>query len=225
MISDAEENALRARMRDILLSPAAQKINFHLEGFHVDGSGFAKVARLLSVKPRCGHGFFIRVRHHLPKGVGAKYMPLINTFVFPMSIYGQAPFQRRLILHECVHALRDSQARKALALYDEAAAYLADALFYVHDTTPKGASGVTQDLAKTSGPFGVAHRIAQGIVEEGHMESIAKLVAEGKMTGKDGYVVDLHDIDELLGAIREDPAYKFIKTFPGWKYLNNGVSL
>jgi hypothetical protein len=216
MATNAQTQALRTMMSSLLMSDAAQQIDFYLDRLHVDGSGFSFVALALLPKPQGQHGFSIRVGHVNPNAE-ATYQPANNTFDFPTANYGTTPFQRSSIIHECVHALRDcfgGQLRtstgliRTLSLSDEAAAYVAGALFHINDTTPAGA------------PTPSAPPWTQGDVVFGNAHTIA--VKHWKTRG---YAVDPSDAKNLRDAIMNDPVYKFLKSNPKQTYTNNGVSL
>jgi hypothetical protein len=58
---------LRTRIASILLSPAAQKLDFYLDNIHVDGSGLSYVALALIPTPRESQGHCDR-RHPSLRG-------------------------------------------------------------------------------------------------------------------------------------------------------------
>jgi hypothetical protein len=204
-------------MSSLLMSPAAQKIDFYLDSFHVDGSGLSFVALALASKPHGSHGVTVRLGH-VPPDADAAYDPAINTFDFPNANYGATDaWQKSAIIHECVHALRDAQGRKlrtsrgtmtTLALSDEAAAYVAGALFNIFDTTPAGSTPSTPTWAVNDPKLlGLAHSIAV------------------TMSTQNGYAVDPRDAKRLRDAIMNDPTYKDLKKAPKTSYENNGVAL
>ena len=65
-------DALRAKVAAILMSPAAQKIDFYLDDIHVDGSGFSFVALALINPPKGQNGVTFAIgglrRGMLPRG-------------------------------------------------------------------------------------------------------------------------------------------------------------
>ena len=215
MAANAQTDALRGLMGTLLMSDAAQKIDFYLDRFHVDGSGLMFVAIALLSKPKGQRGMSIRVGHVDP-GAEATYDPATNTFDFPTATYGTTPFQRMSIIHECVHALRDSYGKqlrtstgpaKTLSLSDEAAAYLAGALFHIYDTTPTGTTPTKPSWASNVAIFGVAHTLGL------------------KMSTQSGYAVTPQDSKALRDTIMNNPTYKFLKKNPKSTYSNNGVNL
>jgi hypothetical protein len=54
-------DALRTLIGTIVMSDAAQKVDFYLDKMHVDGSGLSYVALALASKPRGGRGLSIAV--------------------------------------------------------------------------------------------------------------------------------------------------------------------
>src|SRR5262249_43323351 len=134
-------NTVRERVNTLLMSDAAQKIDFTIEQIHVDGWGFTYIALAMLTRPHGSHGTTVRLGHVQP-GADATYDPARNIFDFPNAGYGTTPFQKAGVIHECVHAVRDSMGRGILtipaqgrptrtrttALTDEAAAYIAESL-------------------------------------------------------------------------------------------------
>lgn len=214
MATDPKTDALRGLMGKLLMSPAAQKVNFYLDRIHVDGSGFSFVALALLPKPGGPRGFSIRVGHVSP-GAEATYQPANNTFDFPSANYGTTAAQKMSIIHECVHALRDVHGAKlrtstgplaTRSLSDEAAAYVGGALFHILDTTPDGASPTSPPWVADP-VFGLAHAIAL------------------KMMSQPGLAVTPQDAKAMRDVIMHDPVYSDLKSNPRQVYGNNGVRL
>jgi hypothetical protein len=120
------------------------------------------------------------------------------------------------IIHECTHALRDAAGRQirtsrglmaTLALSDEAAAYLAGALFHIYDTTAPAATPATPAWAQGGGVYSVAHALAV------------------KMSTQKGFAVDPGESKALRDVIMNNPTYKDLKANPKQSYSNNGVKL
>jgi hypothetical protein len=141
-------DALRTLIGTIVMSDAAQKVDFYLDKMHVDGSGLSYVALALASKPRGGRGLSIAVGGLGPHAE-ASYDPSTNTFKFPKVNYGTVPFERMTIFHESVHVWRDSVGRtvatssgkvKTRDVSEEAAAFLAGALFFLYALQVAGPS-------------------------------------------------------------------------------------
>jgi hypothetical protein len=124
---------------DVLMSPSARKIDFHLGLIHVDVVGLMSVGNLIlagAVK--------IDVTRFLPQGVGAEYDNASNTLKVPSADYGARSNEKATIVHECVHALHDvygggffhprGGSRYITASENEAAAYVAGDLYHLYET-------------------------------------------------------------------------------------------
>lgn len=159
---------LRTRIASILLSPAAQKLDFYLDNIHVDGSGLSYVALALIPTPQESQGLSIVIGGIDPKAL-ANYDPTTNTFHFPSANYGLTPFERMTILRECVHAYRDALGSTFLtrtgrvstrAVSEEAPALVAGALFYIEDEGPQTVSGSRTPWWALSGVYAQAYSLA-----------------------------------------------------------------
>src|SRR5262245_13324170 len=108
-----------ARITTVLASPAAQKIDFQLDGIRFVGSQFSQVSSALMVRqvgkrlPLIGDKSGIAVSFGTPrtKGAAAEYIAALNVVVFPSAqtnaTFAQTAEERSLIVHECVHAWCD----------------------------------------------------------------------------------------------------------------------
>jgi hypothetical protein len=216
----AQLTELRNRVRDVVLSPSCQKIDFdyafsHGYGFDrckINSSAFYYIALALNSKPVNGRGITIRVQQ-LPEHVGADYNSGNNVLRFPSIHFGQTTFERGMIVHECVHAQRDALGNKHLGrtrgVEEEASAYVAEVLFLIYETT---ANGLTADKATVVGDdpvLGAAFDIATQIAD------------------KPGALVGVGDAHELRKAILADKTYKFMRKNVNYVYPtpNNGISL
>ena len=213
-------DALRARVGAILMSPAAQGIDFYLDSIHVDGSGFSYVALALISPPKGATGIKFVVGGLSPHAA-ANYDPVFNTFKFPRPDYGSTPFERMTILHECVHTLRDSLGKKMLtnkgpiatrAVSDEAAALVAGALFFLLEAGPTSATATTPDWAQ-SGVYSNAMSLALQILQSPSPK------------GCDVKNVNSVGLEGIKTAILNESAYISIKHNPARVYGNNGVRL
>lgn len=139
----------------VLNSEPAQKINFTLGLMKVDGPGLRGVATLVQTGSWGGPG--VKIGFNVPAGYQASYDEARNTLNFPRANYGTTPFERACILHECVHAMHDVFGGKrivseygsgfATRADNEAAAWVADALFSLYDTGQRYATGPIEDVA------------------------------------------------------------------------------
>ena len=127
-LTPAEENALRQRVGNILMSKPCQRINISVDRVNVNGSGFSYVALavLNTIKFAVGE---------LPANSEAQYSIGFNTFRFPHAGYGvggaNAAFERQTIVHEATHAVIDatSSNRSVLKMTHEMAGLMAGALY------------------------------------------------------------------------------------------------
>jgi hypothetical protein len=185
-----------------LKSPAAQKIDFWCNGIHVDGGGFYAVITSLITDL-----LHVSVDHTLAGKHIAKYSDTDNTFYFGTAHYGDhnsTVLEKALTIHESVHAMVDISfnspegwvadvssghpSRDAfryhpalMTLQEEAAAYVAQALFIANAT----GHWDFQD------PYLIlAMRIAD------------------RIQGKDGAAVTDKEASDLVNAIGSDPLYQ-----------------
>jgi hypothetical protein len=203
-------DALRSRVGDILMSSGAQSIDFFLDSMHVDGSGLSYVALALLTKPNGRHGVTFRVGH-VDRSAAATYRPGANIFDFPSVNYGTSDFERMTIVHECVHALRDVYGPKfqttSLALSDEAAAYLAGAIFWLNENSPPPPAPPATPWFATTPIYGTAHAVAM------------------KMIVATGFAVPPDDAKTLRDAVMNTRTYLNLKNAPKTRYGNDGLSL
>jgi hypothetical protein len=212
----ANTDALRTRVGGILMSSAAQAINFFLDSFHVDGSGLSFVALALASKPKGVHGVTFRLGH-VKHGAAATYSSSTNIFDFPAANYGTTDFERMTIVHECVHALRDANGpklrttsgpRTTLTLSNEAAAYLAGALFWINENSPPPPAPPATPSWSTAPIYGTAHTIAL------------------KMITQSGFAVAPQDAKALRDAVMNFvPLYQNLKNAPKTRDRGDGLQL
>lgn len=124
---------------DVLTSPSARRIDFHLGLIHVDVVGLMAINSLIVVG-----AVRIDVARFLEPGVGAEYDNATNTLKVPRDDYGTTSNERATIVHECVHALHDvyggghfhprGGTRFMTTSENEAAAYVAGCLYHLYAT-------------------------------------------------------------------------------------------
>ncbi|TWT05648.1 hypothetical protein [Reyranella sp. CPCC 100927] len=128
--------ALGRRVADILRSPACQRMDYWYGGLHIDGAGFRRVATLVE------NGRIDVIVEAQPDKAAASYSAE-DAFSFSRADWGAGPdlFERVAIVHEAVHALRDTHGRtlmyagrkhRPLAVTDEAMAYVAGCLYSIY---------------------------------------------------------------------------------------------
>jgi hypothetical protein len=140
---------LRNRVVAVLASQPARKIDFWLGPIHVDADGLDQVIGMIGLKAmQFGMGIDVVVGG-VPRGAGAAYNSPTNQLRFPTANYGADSPERGGILHECVHAMRDikgarlptpSGPSRTTYVEDEAASYIAEALFRLYETGTPSAS-------------------------------------------------------------------------------------
>src|SRR5262245_60909106 len=175
--------ALRDRTLALILSSAAQKIEFTFDGVYFAGRYFNLVASAIMSKWAGGQGVGFRTGHVSPE-FAAQYNPDADVIDVTSLAYGVPPFERQLLVHECFHAWRDimgpkvpghgrdltaakavgkSGLVKTTALQEEAMAYVTGALFHIHDTTPVRQAPTFPPWATGTGPQPGAHTNAHSI--------------------------------------------------------------
>jgi hypothetical protein len=181
----------------------------------VDGFGFAHVALLLTTPLGSGRGISVDVRT-LPPDVDAQYDYGSNTLIFPSVHFGQTQMERRTVVHECVHAMRDALGAKSRingaaavplgrtrGVEEEAEAYVAGQLFLAYDAMKMG---WTYEQS-TDPVFAAAGAIAD------------------KLFNFPGALVGVGDHAELRKAILADKTYEFMHKNSDFRYSpgSNGI--
>ena len=202
--------AIRDRIAALLFSDAAQKIDFSLDKIRVTGSGLSFVA--LAMISNAPNAVKIAVGN-LQANAAATYSPAQNTLRVPTANYGLQRFEKMTLIHECVHAMRDSNGSRLrvaggfarpTALSDETAAIIAGALFDIFGHT----DGITPSFADNTGPYGCAYSVALQMVSN---------------PGADVAAVFDVGLQNLKEVIKKDPAYKHIRL--NQPYGNDGIPL
>ena len=120
--------ALANLVRSVLSRPETAKINFSVGGMMIEPSSF----RMVKEKILGGQIDVVYDRSLAAKV--AKYRPLENTLHLSTTfrIDGISTDQEALIIHECVHAAADLSALAVKIGLDEAAAYVAQCLYFYY---------------------------------------------------------------------------------------------
>jgi hypothetical protein len=137
------EGMMQGLVTNILMSPAAQKVDFWLGSIHVDGAGFREVVGS-TYFAMCGFKGVKIVRERQPEGAAASYYPSTDTLALPNSRnYGASAVQKYHIVHEAIHAMQDitggswySERGSIFTTFaeNEAAAYVGAALYSLYST-------------------------------------------------------------------------------------------
>ncbi|MEJ1158892.1 hypothetical protein [Prosthecomicrobium sp. N25] len=131
----------RAVIVKTLLSQAVQRIDFSLSTISIDGAAYRALASLVAANEI---GVVVEAQD---KGVGASYKVSSNDISLSPHFNDADVMQLSYLVHECAHAIHDIygasgiDTRRGSRTYttnseDEAAAYIAGALYYVHAGGP-----------------------------------------------------------------------------------------
>lgn len=149
MAWNAPEVSLRERLISVLSSPAVQKINFRLANYQISWFSFLTVIGLLRTT-----AIQIVIDTAMDPDDDAEYGPREDAFFFSQGMYGLSLEEKAVMVHESVHAWIDYLGNGAhhRAVDNEAAAYVAEALYYLHMKQsvpdPDRLDMLTSDIAK-----------------------------------------------------------------------------
>lgn len=210
-VTNLQKTHLRNLIRNLLMSPEVQQIDFdfafsysHGVGYNrhkVDGWGFAHIALCMGTPLNSGRGISVAVKDQSAQGVGASYNDVPNRITVPSVTFGHATGDRAVLVHECTHALRDALGAKSRingaaavplgrtrGAEEEAEAYIAGALYLVYESRAAGLP-----LATPASPIrAAAHAIAD------------------KIADTPGALVGVGDHADLRKAILASPTYDFM---------------
>lgn len=117
---------MRNMVAKVLARPEVAKIEFSLGKISISSASFKKVGVCI----RSGK---IKVTHTPKLGRGtAKYRYTKNTLFLGFSSVSGNADSEALIVHECTHAACDIDGKKLLVSQSEAAAYVAQCLYYFY---------------------------------------------------------------------------------------------
>jgi hypothetical protein len=186
---------LHARFSAILNSAACQNIDFTYGPLSVSRSGFRLVAQALERSPP--HNIAINVVT-LNANVEAAYDHHGNFVSVPHDQYGTTPYERMIVVHECVHAIAKITQAGIDAEREETAAFIAGALYNIYcAASPSGP--LPYDPRKDDNQR-TAHNVAVQIA---------------------GKCVTL--TDEITDRLRETVRKRYKWPSPSWHYENNGI--
>lgn len=208
MSTPAELAALRDRIADILLTDPCQRIRFNVAGFSIRPGGYTVIGLSIAVRrptrPVAAQRRRMAVRV-APLGVhvGAEYRAARNEIVVPSAAYGGTVPEQMALVHEATHAVFDFYRSRIGAWNEEAAAYIAGAIF-------RRLSG---HALVGSGIFGVAEDIAQSLVAPQPLAPWTQDVSQA-------------DLDRLVSVIRASTTYRGLRRQRrGYRYRHDGGSL
>lgn len=197
--------SLRARVGNILLSPACQKINFSLDGTCVDGSSFAYVALALVSQPAAHGG--IRFGKNISPGAEAQYHPSRNMFCFPRENYGQTGWERMTIVHESTHALIDAKRQSTTMLANEMCAFVAGAIY-------NDLCGAPFTAPPEESVFVEAQKVA------GYVTTTSR-----RWHYEQRFSLGGSDVARLREAVLGHKVYTYLRRHPEASYGENGIDL
>lgn len=219
---------LAATVSRILRHPEISKIAFKLNGLQVDAAGFADVANAIDAKRiECQNVAEFDKQRATAAGtvVEARYSIKGDAMLFPNPSYGSTASEECTIVHEAVHAMFDlrtaGKAQSNLAIDDEAAAVLAEALYVI--------------LCKSTGGkmIPVNYRMVVESPQDEGWQVANNMVLSGKpMTAGNPYVLDQLEIQALKNSVAS--TYKLNKYIDkqgiksddsGLRYIYDGVPI
>ena len=188
----------RDRILAVLRGREARSIRFTFPAsggrLTIDHHTFLNVAKAIE-----DNKVHITVTNTFPPGVGAQYHPDTNTIETP-AVLGRG--DEGLVLHECTHASFDLASTAIVALDDEAAGYVVDALYFRLTGLPRPRWNAPLHAA--------AGRVADDLR---HQEGVGSHVPPPVNDASWGM---------LRTAIGADPVYKTGPAGTGGSYLHNG---
>lgn len=135
---------MQGLVTNILLSPAAQKIDFRLGSIHVDGAGLGEVAASTYFAVLGFKGVKV-VQERQSEGSGGSYDNKTNTLSLPNTRrFGTSTYDKMTIVHEAIHAMHDMAGSTwfsergsmfTTAAENEAAAYVGGALYTLYSSS------------------------------------------------------------------------------------------
>jgi hypothetical protein len=203
-IIDINDLQILSRVVGVIMSAPARRIDFTLGRIPVNYDGFCLVFNEL-VTHRIGV-----TTEGIPPDAEAAYDSVGDMYLIPRRSYGQTPEERMSLVHESVHALQDIRGAVAYGAWgaalpadseDEAAAFIAGALYYYYETgTFLDCGGDTGDI------FNKASEIAGQVVR-------------GRTTVSD------MDQNELRTLIASAGVYRRIGvTYTSRVYVSDGIA-
>lgn len=136
-VIDLNDLEILGRIVGVIMSASARRIDFTLGRIPVNHDGFRLLFNEL-VTQRIGV-----TTEGVPPGAAASYDQVNDIYNIPRRSYGQTPEERKTLVHESVHALQDIRGAVAYGAWgaalptdseNEAAAFIAGALYYYYET-------------------------------------------------------------------------------------------
>jgi hypothetical protein len=215
-------NTLKNTVSRILRTPGMEKINFKLGALTVTGANIGRVAQAIDAgQIECRAVGQIKADGPISPGKGnvieAQYKEELNAMLVPDESYGTAPGEDRTLVHEAVHASFDLLAPglnfRTLAIDDESAAVLAEAIYIIVCKRPVGGFRMVVE-----GPQWQAWNLA-GLMS----------VATDEFTQGRTYTLDQSETADLRAAVAQHWGFGIVKDKTGYTdnskavYIYNGM--
>jgi len=125
--------ALVAKISQVLLSQACQRIDFRWGKLHVTAKAYRAVVLALS-DSRIDIFEADGAEHTLDPNVGASYIGNPESIIIRPHLNAHTALNQRALVHEATHAVQDDQLNGEWVwrLDDEATSYIAEWLFVIH---------------------------------------------------------------------------------------------
>ncbi len=153
MATAEELRRLRTRIGNLLMGRSVQRINFRIGGVNITPGGFTVIGMsLLTADIPSGPGrraMSVEVSSHLPSHAAAAYEARTNAIRVPRANYGMTVEEAVTLVHESVHAICDFNNLGLNAMREEAAAYIADAMYSAYLFIPAGGGTRIETVART----------------------------------------------------------------------------
>ncbi len=189
--------ALVAKVSQVLLSQACQRIDFRWGKLHVTGKAYRAVVFAL-VESRIDIFEADGADHKLDPDAEATYIGNPETIIIGPHLNAHTAYNQRVIVHEATHAVQDDQLSDewVWSLDDEATAYVAEWLFIIHSSPNP-------------------HHLRSKPDPNDAIEVIALEIARA-LAGNPGGSPDASAMRRLGDAIFHDPTYSVTMALHPW---------
>lgn len=190
-------NDSRKHLAQALQDPAIAAVNFTLDGNRYDAKELSKVSLLL----RAGK---IRVLEESLDGSAAGYTLDTNTLYW--AIGAPRPTNAHWLVHEAIHIVQDANKYICTLALAEAAAYLAQVVFFVASCADN--NSLAARTTKATQLEAKAAEVGEGLRELFKLLAVASKVARQKNLYQGNHVaLSAFDVVELTALIGQSPRY------------------
>ena len=169
---------LKTQVSNVLAKTATAKIKFSLDGISIDANAYKQV------KTNIENGK-IQVNYSDKIGATAKYRYTHNILFLGFKNIDNSD-KEALVIHECTHAACDIAGKAVLVSHSEAAAHVAQCLYYYYINEAALASGNKPTFKS----------------------SLLKAAWDVAMTARQNSTLSDEDIKTLMAEIAKHPTYK-----------------